>query len=87
MEHQNVTVSLPADVVREARHLAVDQGISLSKLVGSLLQERIAVSRAESNRQREHEQLLNAALQLGREAGNHGTNGQITWIRDELHER
>lgn len=87
MENQNVTVSLPADVVREARHLAVDQGMSLSKLVGSLLQEKIAVSRAESNRQGEREQLLNAALQMGREAGDHGTNGATTRLRDDLHER
>ncbi len=31
METQNVTVGLPRDLVRRARHVAVERGISLSK--------------------------------------------------------
>ena len=45
METQNVTVSLPASLVREARHLAVDQGISLSRFIAQLLEERVEASR------------------------------------------
>lgn len=42
MPYQNVTVALPADLVREARHLAVDQGVSLSRFVAMLIEERVA---------------------------------------------
>ncbi|TAK24122.1 MAG: hypothetical protein EPO26_06835 [Chloroflexota bacterium] len=37
----NVTISLPDDIVREARHLAVDRGESLSKFVSRLVEEQV----------------------------------------------
>jgi hypothetical protein len=37
----NVTLKLPDEVVREARHLAIDENTSLSALVAGLLEERI----------------------------------------------
>ena len=36
----NVTLSLPDDLLREARHLAVDQGVSLSRFVAMSLEHR-----------------------------------------------
>ena len=35
----NVTISLPEELVRQARHRAVDRGMSLSKYVASVLDE------------------------------------------------
>lgn len=37
----NVTLKLPDETVREARHLAIDENTSLSALVCELLEERI----------------------------------------------
>lgn len=37
----NVTLKLPDEMVREARHLAIDENTSLSALVAGLLEERI----------------------------------------------
>lgn len=80
MKQQNVTISLPEDLVREARHLAVDQGLSLSKFVANLVAERVR-SRQEYDEARErHLRILRKGLDLG-------TYGQIPWTRDELHER
>jgi hypothetical protein len=33
METQNVTLSIPKDVLRRAKHVAIDRGISLSRLL------------------------------------------------------
>lgn len=37
----NVTLKLPDDMVREARHLAIDENTSLSAMVAEMLEERI----------------------------------------------
>jgi hypothetical protein len=37
----NVTLKLPDETVREARHLAIDENTSLSALVAGLLEERL----------------------------------------------
>ena len=80
MDKQNVTVTLPADVLREARHLAVDQGMSLSRFLAALVEERVDwVRRYEEARQRQ--------TRLMREAKDHGTSGTFSWTRDDLHER
>ncbi len=77
---QNVTVSLPADVVREARHLAVDRGLSLSSFLAMLLQERIDGAQAYRLARERQLRLLERGVPLG-------TQGQVSWGRDELHER
>jgi hypothetical protein len=77
---QNVTVSLPADLVREARHLAVDQGMSLSSFLAMLLQERVEARRAYHQARERQVRRLEQGLPLG-------TQGKVSWGRDELHER
>lgn len=37
----NITLKLPDETVREARHLAIDENTSLSALVAQLLEERL----------------------------------------------
>jgi hypothetical protein len=80
MDKQNVTVTLPVDILRAARHLAVDRGMSLSRFLGELIEERVDWARRyEEARQRQ--------TRLMREAVDRGTHGAISWTRDELHER
>jgi hypothetical protein len=80
MAQQNVTLSLPAELVREARHLAVDRGVSLSKYLALLLEEQVAARRQYREARDRHLQILERGFDLG-------TQGQITWSRDSLHER
>jgi hypothetical protein len=80
MDVQNVTVSLPVDVMRQARHLAVDRGVSLSKFVAMLVEEKVSVSREYDHARKQEIQRMQAGLDLG-------TRGNITWTRDELHDR
>lgn len=79
-DYRNVTVSLPAELLREARHLAVDRGLSLSSFIAALLEEQVQSTRQYSAARERQLRLLEEGLPLG-------TGGQITWTRDELHER
>jgi hypothetical protein len=76
----NVTVSLGDDILRAARHLAVDRGMSLSKFLATILEERLQQEAA-------YEQAKEIELRRMAEGLDLGTGGNITWTRDSLHER
>ena len=80
MDQRNVTISLPEDLLREARHLAVDQGLSLSRYVALVLEERVEATRSRRAAWERQRKLLEAGFELG-------TCGTIAWTRDEVHER
>ena len=80
MTQQNVTLTLSADLLREAKHLAVDQGVSLSKFLALLLEERIEAARRYQAARARQQRLLDTGFQLG-------THGKIAWDREQLHER
>jgi hypothetical protein len=80
VEVQNVTVTLPAELLRQARHLAVDEGVSLSRFVTMLLEERVAAASAYAAARDRHRQLLQEGFPLG-------TDGEAIWDRAELHDR
>jgi hypothetical protein len=79
MEYQNVTLSLPKDVLKKAKILAIEQDSSLSGLMTRLLEE--LVSKRDAYRQaREHHLAVFEKLDLG-------TGGRVNWSREDLHER
>lgn len=80
MERHNVTVSLPPEIVKQARHLAIERGTSLSGLLASCLEELV---RNEPGYQQARERAV-ARMKKGvrMEVGE-----RPTWTRDELHER
>jgi hypothetical protein len=80
MERQNVTLSLPKDVLIGARHLAVERGESLSGLLAEALRRMVDKDREWRRAQARIEERLGGGLPLG-------TQGVISWTRDELHER
>ncbi|TAK34308.1 MAG: CopG family transcriptional regulator [Chloroflexota bacterium] len=80
MKQRNVTLSLPDDVLREARHLAVDHGLSLSRYLSLLLEEQVESARQYRAARDRQLRLLEHGLNLG-------TQGKVTWTREELHER
>ena len=76
---QNVTITLPRSVIQEAKHMALDRGLSLSAFMAQLLEEKL--ERTERYRE---------AMEREFEAMEHGVGsvmGPVTWTRDELHER
>ena len=80
MPQKNVTISLSADLLREARHLAVDQGVSLSRFVSLALEQRVEEARGYRSARERQRRLLEDGLPLG-------TSGRTDWTRESLHER
>jgi hypothetical protein len=76
----NVTLSLPEDLLREARHLAVDEGVSLSRFVALSLERRVEAVRGYRMARERQMRLVRQGLELG-------THGTVTWARESLHER
>jgi uncharacterized protein DUF6364 len=80
MKTQNVTLSLPQDLVRKARHVAGARGVSLSNLVGSCLEEVVGNEPG-------YEQARDRAIARMRKGLPMGVGERPGWTRDELHER
>lgn len=77
---QNITLSIPRDVLRKAKHIAIERDTSLSGLLTSMLEDLVAKEDAYELSKQRQLTLLEEGLDLG-------TNGKITWNREELHER
>jgi hypothetical protein len=77
---QNVTLSIPKDILRKAKILAVNKNTSLSGLLTQTLADLVAHQEA-------YEQARQRNLTLLKNGFNLGTQGHIAWKREELHER
>ena len=80
VEKQNVTLSIPKNILREAKHLAVDEGTSLSSFLAEALKERVQRLRDRRRAAQRQRSLMRRGLKLG-------TRGKLTWTRQELHAR
>jgi hypothetical protein len=80
VEKQNITLSLPREILKKGKVLAARKGISLNELVRELLQ---------ANTENDGEYQASAGRQIKRmkEGIQLGTKGKITWKRDQLHQR
>ena len=79
-EHQNITLSLPRELLRRVKRLAVDRDTSVSALNTEAL-ARLA------DEDRRYSAARKRALGALEAAGSLGTRGRRTWTRDQLHER
>ena len=77
---QNVTLSIPKDILRKAKILAVNKNTSLSGLLTQTLKDLVAHQEAYEQARQRNLTLLKSGFDLG-------TQGQISWKREELHER
>ncbi len=80
MEKQNITLSLPREILKKGKMLAAKKGISLNELVRELLQmtaENEEGYRTSGDRQ----------IKRMKEGIPLGTKGKILWKRDELYQR
>ncbi len=80
METQNITLSLPKDVLRKAKILAIKRDTSLSGLLTRALVEIVEKEEGYEEARQQHLAILEQGFDLG-------TQGKINWSRDELHER
>lgn len=79
-ENQNITLSLPRDLLRRVKRLAVDRDTSVS----ALMYEALARLADEDRRYSAARKRALAALGSPRSLG---TGGNRAWSRDDLHER
>jgi predicted transcriptional regulator len=80
LEKQNVTISVPKDILRKAKHIAINRQTSLSRLLADTLED--IVEREDTYNNAKARQL--AAMKQG---FNLGAKGKITWKREDLHAR
>jgi len=80
VERQNVTIAVPKELLKQAKHLAVERGTSLSGLLSEFLEQLVG---AELGRQKAAER-MKRSLARGLDRG---TNGRCSWTRESVHER
>lgn len=80
METQNVTVSLPKDVLLRVKIIAAQRQTSISSLLTQSLEQIVAQESAYARARRHHLAYMDDPADLG-------TGGRIQVSRDELHER
>lgn len=80
METQNITLSLPKDILLRAKLLAVQRNTSLSSLLTQALTRIVEQEEQFAYAQRRHLQVLEVGFDLG-------TGGELKVTRDNLHER
>jgi polyhydroxyalkanoate synthesis regulator phasin len=80
MEKQNITLSLPKEILKKGKMLAAKKGTSFNELVRELLQ--ITAENEEEYRTSADRQIkrMKEGIQLG-------TKGKISWQRDQLYQR
>ncbi len=80
MDCQNITLSIPKDILRRVKHIAVEKRTSVSGLMTEMLADLI-------RREDAYVQARERQLAIMKKGYDLGTNGIATWTRDELHER
>ena len=79
-QNQNITLSVPRDLLRRVKRLAADRDTSVSALMAEAL-ARLA------DEDRRYSAARKRALTAMKSARSLGTHGRRTCTRDELHER
>lgn len=80
MEYQNITLSLPKELLKKVKHLAIDRNTSVSGLLSQTLQELV-------DRETGYRKACERQLQVMEKGFDLGLYGQPSWTREETHER
>jgi hypothetical protein len=80
VERQNITLSIPRETLKKAKHLAVAREQSLSGLLTEFIEE--LVRHDESYKEAQQRQMI--VMEKGLDFG---LQGKVAWTREELHER
>jgi hypothetical protein len=80
METQNITLSIPKEILRKIKLIAVQRQTSVSGLLTQALTKLVQQEDSYARAQQRHLQWLEQGMNLG-------TGGRLISSRDELHER
>lgn len=80
MKKQNITLSLPKELLRKVRMIAVEQETSISGLLAKTLEELVAKEDAYGVARTRHLKILASGFDLQ-------THGHANWNREQIHER
>ncbi len=79
MKYQNITLSIPKDILKKIKLIAVERNTSVS---GLLTQELIKIAKRDDA----YEKAKARQFHLLKKGFNMGINKKIPWKRDDLHE-
>jgi hypothetical protein len=80
METQNITLSIPKDILLKVKMIAAKQNSSISGLLTRALTEIITQEEGYQAARRRHLAILEEKFNLE-------THGAVSWARGDLHER
>jgi len=80
LERQNVTLSLPKNLLQKAKILAIEYETSLSGLMVKLLTDIVGQRDQYAIAKRKHLKMLDDGIDMG-------TKGTVSWARESLYER
>lgn len=80
IETQNITLSLPKNLLQRIKHIAIDKNTSVSRLLAETLEEIVKKEDSYENARLYHIKILEKGFDLG-------TEGKVTWRREDLYER
>lgn len=80
MEKQNITLSLPKELLKNIKHIAIDRQTSVSGLLKKTLEDIVEKEDSYAKAKQRNVAILNKGINLN-------TKGKTSWKRDELHER
>lgn len=77
---QNITLSLPKDLLQKIKHIAINKQTSVSGLLTKTLEEIVKKEDLYEKAKLHHIDILENNIDLG-------TEGKTTWNREDLYER
>ena len=80
MEKQNLTLSLPKDLIRRAKVQAAKESMSLNRYTMEAVEEKLRKSSGYAKAKKRHMKILSTGMDLG-------TGGQLEIDRERMHER
>ncbi|CAN5772350.1 CopG family transcriptional regulator [soil metagenome] len=80
MANRNITLSLPEELLKQARIIAAKRDTSVSRMVADTLKEIV-------ERETGYEQARQRSMARLEKSFHLGTGGEANWTRDELHDR
>lgn len=80
MNKQNVTLSVPKEILGKIKVIAAKRGTSITSLITSMMEDLVNKEEGYETARRRHLAALKSGFDLG-------TKGRASWKRDELHDR
>lgn len=80
MKKQNVTLSLPRDLLIKAKHIAIDKNISLSGMLTNMLREIV-------EREDEYIKAKEEHFKIMEEGNSYMVGDKNKWKKEEIHDR